>query len=607
LWISAMADVDVSQGARDLVEHSAENVSKLGEHLHQIGELINLAKISAPVEGQVSATEKIRRKAELFTKYQEDRLQEQKEKQEQFEADQERQREWRKHAGNEGASLLDELARLGQEKKELEKIIEKEGIKLFEEKMRVRDMIVVLDKKTQKLVKPCQKIIKLEEQYSDNAYLRAALCSWVQNTFDEVRFQFKAAQEKEKLKIEHHRGMRKTRAEARLKCVREEKDKRLLQACFVRFQEECIEGRHVRHLYEIQQKYEDDMLVMNSQLAQALGDEEAAKELVAEQTRRMEAARQAEKEANRKRKAAEAAQREAEKEAKHANELKEEALAAQAKAEQERDAAKAARKVAEAERDAANVRAEESEKARAEAEDAKEAAEEDLRRKLKKIDSLQRMLAELGAESDSDCPPDERPPPFFVNNDGTKVGRPRTRKERMAMAYREAEVARWELRLGLAVMIDKDINTASAMDRLKFELRLTEQECDEVRWANKVLVTDVNTISAALAAAKRQPPADMAVQTSLEDGGVYAPLPAPPTIPLAPSTAAVSAYDPTRPQFIALKDNPDLLKKTSSAPIFMPPLCADSVLMKGLASEKITLAPLRRKKKPPTQWSVSWH
>merc|ERR1719440_262234 len=140
-------------------------------------------------------------------------------------------------------------------------------------------------------------------------------------------------------------------------------------------------------------------------------------------------------------------------------------------AEQERDAARQAQEQAEIERDAANARADRAEAARREAEEARAQAEEDLRRKLKKIDSLQRMLAELGAESDSDCPPDERPPPFFINDDGTRVARPRTRKERMAMAYREAEVARWELRLGPAVMIDKDINTGNKMEALKFELR----------------------------------------------------------------------------------------------------------------------------------------
>merc|ERR1719440_1145382 len=152
-------------------------------------------------------------------------------------------------------------------------------------------------------------------------------------------------------------------------------------------------------------------------------------------------------------------------------------------AEQERDAALQAQEEAEIERDQANNRAEKAEALRREAEEARLQAEEDLRRKLKKIDSLQRMLAELGAESDSDAPPDERPPAFFVNEDGSRVPRPRTRKERMGMAYREAESARWELRIGMAAMIDKDVGNARKMQELTEDLRNSENEVAQVRWA----------------------------------------------------------------------------------------------------------------------------
>merc|ERR1719331_1853442 len=188
-------------------------------------------------------------------------------------------REWRKHAGNEGASLLDQLNSYLQKVKQLEAELEVEGMKLVNEKEKVRDALVVVKRKEQKLVKPGQKIINLEHQYSDNAFLRAAMCSWVQNTFDEVRFQFRAAQEKEKLRIEHHQKMRKARAKARLDVITAEKDKRLLQACFLRFREEEIGGRHARHLYELRANFEDKALVLEAQIAQALGDEEAAKAL----------------------------------------------------------------------------------------------------------------------------------------------------------------------------------------------------------------------------------------------------------------------------------------------------------------------------------------
>lgn len=597
--------VDESEGCRELVKHSAEAVQMLGQHLHQIGDLIDGSKITGIEPGQRTAAQKIKEKYDLYNEYQADKKREKEEIEKRIQEDWKRMKEWRKNAGAEGASLLDELNNCLQKVKSLEEELIREGWKLTNEKEKVRDMLVVVKRKDQKLVRPCQKIINLEHQYSDNAFLRAAMCSWVQNTFDEVRFQFRAAQEKEKLRIEHHQKMRKARATDRLAVIKSERDKRLLQACFLRFQEEEIEGRHARHLYEIRASFEDKALLLQSQLAQALGDEEAAKQLVEEQQRRMEAVRAECKEAMRQKKIAEREKRAALEDAAHQRELCQEAIDAKVAAEAERDRALEAQEDAEAERDAAINRADKAEAARREAEEMRKQAEEDLRRKLKKIDSLQRMLAELGAESDSDCPPDERPPPFFINKDGTKAPRARTRKERMAMAYREAEIARWELRLGLAVMIDKDINTSQIMDKLKFELRLTERECDEVRWANTVLIEDVNAISKQLNASRRQ---EMAVQTCDGESGVGGSMyGAFPHVAFAPSSVGMSPFDPARPQFDVVKDKPNVLTKTPSAPIFMPSLCGDSAIMKGLVSEKFTLAPLRRKKKPPTQWSVGWH
>jgi hypothetical protein len=581
----------------------------LGQHLHQIGELIDGSKITVHKPGERTAAQKIREKYELYQEYHQAKLKEKEEIEERIKEDWQRMRDWRKHAGNEGQSLLDELNAYIQKVKQLKEELETEGMKLVDEKEKVRNSLVIIKRKENKLIRPSQKIINLQHDYTDNSFLRAAMSSWVQNTFDEVRFQFRAAQEKEKLRIEHHQKMRKARAQGRLDCIKQECEKRLLQAAFLRFQEEEVEGRHARHLLELRAHYEDKQLILEAQIAQALGDEEAAKALVEEQQRRMGALRTECKEANRQKKIAEREKRAALEDAKHQRELCEEAINAKALAEAERDAARRAQEEAEIERDAANRRAERAEALRREAEEARAQAEEDLRRKLKKIDSLQRMLAELGAESDSDCPPDERPPAFFVNDDGTRVARPRTRKERMAMAYREAEVSRWELRLGLAVMIDKDVNTGQTMDRLKFELRLTERECDEVRWANKVLIADVNSIQNALVQSRREAagkvPAEAAVQTSPEeDGGVYAPFS---HVPFAPSSVGLSPYDPTKPQFSPAKDKGNLLTKTPSAPVFMPSLCGDSSLMKGLISEKFTLAPLRRKKRPPTQWQVGWH
>jgi len=593
--------VDVSDGTRELVDISAEAVQMLGQHLHQIGDLIGGSKITEHKPGERTAAQKIREKFELFAEYQDDKKFEAAQIERRINEDWDRMREWRKYAGNEGASLLEELQSYIKKVKFLKAEMEIEAVKLTTEKSRVRDLLVVKKRKEQKLLRPCEHIISLEHKYSDNAFMRAAISSWVQNTFDEVRFQFRAAQEKEKLRIEHHQKMRKARAQARLDVIKVEREKILLQACFLRFQEEEIEGRHARHLYEIRSSFEDKQMILMAQIAQALGDEEEAKKLVEEQQRRMEAVRSECKEANRQKKIAEREKRAALEDANHQRVLAEEALEAAAQAQNERDACRDAQIEAEIERDAALNRADKADAARREAEEARAQAEEDLRRKLKKIDSLQRMLAELGAESDSDAAPDERPPAFFVNEDGTQAPRPRTRKERMAMAYREAEVSRWEMRLGLAVMIDKDVNSAQKMDKLMFELRLTERECDEIRWANKVLIADVNSIQTNMRNGGKK---TQQCQTSTEDGGVYASYG---HVPFAASSVGVSCYEPSRPEFTASKDNPNFLIKSPSAPIFMPSLCGDSALSKGLMSEKFTLAPLRRKKKPPTQWQVGWH
>merc|ERR1719181_1511064 len=120
--------------------------------------------------------------------------------------------------------------------------------------------------------------------------------------------------------------MRHARAQSRIDVIKVERDKRLLQACFLRFQEEEIEGRHARHLYELRASYEDKQMVLEAQIAQALGDEEEAKRLVEEQQRRMEAVRAECKEANRLRKIAEREKRAAQEDAAHQRQLAEEAI-----------------------------------------------------------------------------------------------------------------------------------------------------------------------------------------------------------------------------------------------------------------------------------------
>lgn len=606
---------DVSEGTRELVEISAEAVSSLGQHLDEIGELIAGSKLARPAPGERSASQKIREKYELYEEYSQDVMKRKQEIEDRITEDWKRMREWRKQAGTEGASLLDELNIYIAMAKRLKGELEAEQKKVLLQKERTRDLLAWGRRQQTKMWPIGEKMIKLEYQWADDAYLRAAMCSWVECTFAEVRFKFNAAQEKEKLRIEHHQKMRKARAQSRLDVIHREQVRRFLQVVFVRFQEEMIENRHERLLVKIRQRFDDQRLILNAQLAQALGDEEKAKELVEEQSRRMEAARAAQAEAERSREVALREKREAQNDAKQARKERDAALEAQAEAEARADTAEENERIAKAEAQEANDRADASDEAKAKIEDEMEELQEEMMKKLKKIDSLQRMLAELGAESDSDAPPDERPPPFFVNDDGTKVPRPRARKERMAMAYREAEIARWELRLGLALMIDKDINFADNLDRLKSELRLTEREVSEVRWANKILITDVNELvaqrDAARAEARERKSRETAVQTGEPDPlQIFGAPFAPPRVPFAPSTAGVSQYAGNRPQFTAVKTtaNGELLTKVPSAPILMPSLCTDQSLTKGVASEKILLAPLRsRKRRPATDWKVGWH
>merc|ERR1719329_1983358 len=119
----------------------------LGQHLHQIGEMIDGSKITAHKPGERTAAQKIKEKYDNFTRYQEDKLKEKAEIEERINADWKRMKEWRKHAGNEGASLLDELNSYIQKCKQLEHELEKEGIKLVNEKEKVRDVLCVVKRK----------------------------------------------------------------------------------------------------------------------------------------------------------------------------------------------------------------------------------------------------------------------------------------------------------------------------------------------------------------------------------------------------------------------------------------------------------------------------
>lgn len=613
-----MANADISEGARELVDVTAEALDGMGMHLAQIADIIAQSTMP-PKKGERGAARRVRDKLELYKAYCADIARRKGEISHKMEEDFVRLKEWRKEAGTEGASMIEELEILFNKVRAQEKMLSHERQKVANERQKIRELVVLGEKKDKRQAVLAEAFVQKIHASKAEMKMRAGVCSWVQCSFDNIRFRFKSAEEASKLKIQYHQKMRKARAQARLECINRERERRLLQACVLAMQEETVEGRHQRHLEELRRRYEDHVLIMNAQIAQALGDEEKAKELINEQVRRLEEARAQARESERQMKLAQRDARDSKADAAKARQEAADARQAQAVAERRADVAEADARDARAEAADANARADASDEARIKAQQEQRKAEDEVRKKAKKVQSLQRMLAEIGAESDSDAPPDERPPAFFVNEDGSKAPRPRTRKERMGMAYREAESARWELRLGMAAMIDKDATSAMHIDRLRHEVEFSQREVSEVRRANEVLHVDLEEAVAAAEAAKQQ--ARVAFATSMEAEALAAGGRPPPQVhapqselPLAPSAAAAPAFSPISPVFAPAplldlpNSSPRLLLKTASQPVFMPALyVGGGSPSRGQVPDKLTLAPLRKLKRPPNDWRVNWH
>lgn len=629
---------DISEASRELVDLSAEAVGSLGVHLSQLGQLINASEV-VPPKGKRSQAIRIQEKLATYNSYTADMVQRRKDIEDKMRDDFERLQAWRKNSGTEGAGLVEELEALYGKVRDQEKEIKSKQQQIEKEQEKVRqnlETIAMKDRKWQSLANDyCKRLASTKKDISE----RAITSSWLQCTFDEIRFKWKASEEKEKLRIQHHQKMRKARAQARLDVVRREQQKRLLQSCFYAFQEEQIEYRAERLMAELRRRHSDELLVMNQQLSQALGDEEKAKELMSEQVRRMEEAREAQAEAERQAKLAQRDAREARQERDKALKERDAALMAQKKAEEDRD--QALREKADAQAFAAEceARAEAAEQGRMKAELRQRKAEAAVKKKQKKIISLQRMLAELGAESDSDAPPDERAPAFFVNEDGTKVPRPRTRKERMGMAYREAETSRYELRIGMAAMLDKDATHFEAASRLKEDMSAMLMELRTVRLSNEKLIienkqatdrairAEADMQEAQKRAVAAEENADKTHWNTASTAFPSRPSTSPPEIEdltveplnggaLAPSNAGVPSFSPAKPTFSPADGegrSPRLLIKTKSTPVIMPSLHglhglgASSPTAQMSPGRLTTLAPLRKIRKPAPDWRISWH
>mmetsp|Transcript_122314 Transcript_122314/g.346796 ORF Transcript_122314/g.346796 Transcript_122314/m.346796 type:complete len:597 (-) Transcript_122314:58-1848(-) len=594
------APVDVSEGSRELVDLSAEAINSLGQHLSQIGDIIANATL-CPKKGDRGAAQKLKDKLELYKAYSEEVMRRKAVIEAKQKEDFERLRAWRKQTGTEGASLVEEMETLYIKVREMGGLLKQERQRVWDGHRKVQELLRVAAVKEHKLEVLADKFVQRTTDKRLEAMQRAGVCSWLQVAFSDMRYKWKAEQERERLKLEHHRKMRKARATARLDVVQRERAARMLQACVMAIQEEGLEGRRERHLEEIRRRYEDHVLVLDAQLAQAMGDEDKAKELVAEQVRRMEEAKRQAREAEKQAKLAKRDARAARDERDKALAMMRDAQEAQAAAEARAD--KAEKACAEAQADAANSRAEAdaSNAARAKAEKGQRDAEEQVRKKAKKIQSMQRILAEVGAESDSDAPPDERPPAFFVNEDGSKAPRPRTRKERMGMAYREAESARWELRLGMAAIIDRDINSSAEIDRLRTNLETAQHEVAEVRAAHEALAVDAEASAGEVQRLKSV--AEAAAEAKAAAEARAAELLA---VPTSPSTGSLG---PTAPVFLPAPKvelpSPRFLLKTASQPAFMAPLPGEGGVHLKKLPEK--LAPLRRRQRGQLGWDLGWH
>eukprot|EP00929_Paragymnodinium_shiwhaense_P119698 TRINITY_DN91590_c0_g1_i1.p1 TRINITY_DN91590_c0_g1~~TRINITY_DN91590_c0_g1_i1.p1 ORF type:complete len:601 (+),score=207.92 TRINITY_DN91590_c0_g1_i1:90-1892(+) len=600
-----MARVEISHSSKELVDLSAEAVKSLGMHLEQIGGLIGGSKFPRS-KGDRGAAARIKEKINVYRDYQLDVCRREEEIEARMAADFEKMTAWRKESGTEGANLIEELEAYIAKCRKLTAELEEEREITAALRQDVANLVELGHQKDRKWASLAEGFVKCKMDWKDDRFKRAGHSAWLQTSFQNIIFKFKQQMEQERLRLEHHRKMRKARAKARLDVIHREQENRMLQMCILAFQEETVENRAERHLEELRIRHEDAVLVYEGQIAQLLGDEEKAKQIVAEQVRRMEEARRKQREAEKQRDEYRKKMRQALKEKENAEKERDQALEAKETAQKERDEAVAAREQALRDLEATVKKAEVLENERDVAVQGLRKAEAEIKKKIKKIENLQRIIAELGAESDSDAPPDERAPPFFTNEDGSKAPRPRTRKERMGMAYREAESARIELRLGMAAMIDKDVNNHHHIDKLKNELARVKQEIHEVRWANQVLVEDCEKEAASLAAKS----AAAGSQGGAEDtDGVYAALPGPPKVPLAASLAATTPFSPTRPAFIPASSDtestPRTLAKTSSVPIMMPALSPDAPTMKG--GDKISLAPLRKVNRPPQEWKVGWH
>lgn len=469
------------ESSREMATLSAETASGLGFHLAQMGQIVSAGN-------STEAVKKIQTEKSRYEKYLANSKDRRKKLELQLLEEQDNMVAYKRQMGNaKGVSLLDELRVLQKRVKELEHLLGTEK-ELLEGERRVRVKLEAMQEASLERVKNMVKM-----WLSDNAakLIPVIVTLWKRYADSEVKFKFKEVATGKDLMVERHRKMRKDCCNRVLNSIRVTRSMRVAAWCWVGFQEELIERRQERLQAELNRRHENALKVMENQVAQASGDEEKSKAAAAEQYRMMEEAHQATERAEKQRdeaRAAEVKMEEAKQAAEHRTEValgeKKQALEEKHEAEVFAQEKVEETKVAKEETRVMNV---EKTKALEEKKDAQLMQQQAERRNEK----LTRSLNELGAESDDDEPEEDKPAPWFLDEQGVKQPRPRTRKERMAMSFNESLVMRQEMKLQLAAIIDKDLRAEDRIDKLIELVRQQDRCLSQLRYANMALQGDL--------------------------------------------------------------------------------------------------------------------
>lgn len=99
---------DAAEGAREMVDLQAEAVDHLGSHLVQIGDII-ANSVMPPQKGERGTAVKIQGALGRYVAYCDEVKRRQDELESKIAEDYQRMTEWRKHAGIEGANMVEML------------------------------------------------------------------------------------------------------------------------------------------------------------------------------------------------------------------------------------------------------------------------------------------------------------------------------------------------------------------------------------------------------------------------------------------------------------------------------------------------------------------